>query len=271
MSSVPRIARAAAALGLALACLVPRLQATPEPSPSFTTAKATAAREGKLLLVEFTATWCAPCRLLAETTLVDPAVVAYLGEHYVTVAVDVDDFDGIALKQAFGVESLPTLVFLASDGEEVGRVAEGVGATRLLELLAEYNVPANRATVTQRPSGPPPEHAAASEYASPAAPPAPMLARADDPAAAAAPRAGRPRVLSLAVGTYADREAAVAAAERLRERAGEAVLLEFAVEGEWRGYRLYVGRFADAAAAAQLSARLEAEGLTVEPRELPVW
>ena len=138
-----------AALALVL-CAGASLQAAP--TISFTTAKAKAAREGKVLLVDFTAEWCMPCRWMDETTFADAQVLAYLREHYVSIKVDIDDFDGFALKQRFAVGTLPTMIFFASDGEVVGRVEEGIGAAEMLDVLARHNQPRHRRRVGTSPA-----------------------------------------------------------------------------------------------------------------------
>lgn len=114
------------------------------PTISFSSAKQKAAREGKVLLVDFTATWCMPCRWMDETTFSDQQVLSYLRENYVSIKVDIDDFDGFALKQQYNVSTLPTLLFFASDGRQVDRIEEGVGASEMLERLRQNNHAGNR-------------------------------------------------------------------------------------------------------------------------------
>ena len=310
MTSAPRLARAAAALGLILSCLsapsptaaaprAPELPslATAEPSLSFSTAKVLAAREGKLLLVRFTAAWCAPCRLLEQTALVDEQVVAYLAEHYVSVVVDVDDFDGFALKQRFEVGNLPTLVFLSSESAELARITEGVGASALLKQLRAVDRPEHRRVVAVAPEapaeaaeptaaakvattdtahsvrlqGPPPEHAEPLDYVSPAASPRPVLAAEGERAVATAMAPTRARLFSLQAGVYPNRPEAVRAAEQLRDDSGEAVLLEFDYAAGRPVYRLYVGRFADLSEGEALRRRLEGSGYELIGRELAMW
>ncbi len=111
---------------------------------SLTSARAKAAREGKVLLVGFTADWCLPCRVMEETTFAHPQVLAYLREHYVSIEVDVENFDGLVIQQQYGVETLPTMLLFSSAGEEVDRINGSVTAEQLLVSLRKNNLPQNR-------------------------------------------------------------------------------------------------------------------------------
>ncbi len=71
--------------------------------------------ENKLVLVDFWATWCGPCKMLAP-------VIESLAEEFeskaVIAKVDVDQEKGLA--QRFGVMSIPTVIIF-KDGQEVNR------------------------------------------------------------------------------------------------------------------------------------------------------
>ena len=58
------------------------------------------------VLIDFFATWCGPCRMIA------PTIETIAEEHpeYVVGKVDVDE--EVALAQAFGIVSIPTLVVI---------------------------------------------------------------------------------------------------------------------------------------------------------------
>ncbi|MFB6127079.1 MAG: thioredoxin [Halolamina sp.] len=76
-----------------------------------------------VVLVDFYADWCGPCKMLA------PTVEELATETDATVAkVDIDELQGVA--SAEGVRSVPTLQFYA-DGE---RVEELVGVREKSEL-----------------------------------------------------------------------------------------------------------------------------------------
>lgn len=82
------------------------------------------------VLIDFFATWCGPCRMIA------PTIEQLAEEHpeYVVGKVDVDE-EG-ALAQMFGIVSIPTLVVM-KDGQITAQ-AKGVQTKdRLLAMLEE--------------------------------------------------------------------------------------------------------------------------------------
>jgi thiol:disulfide interchange protein len=74
---------------------------------------AKAKAENKLLVLDFGAEWCLPCRRMEKTTLVDRRVVELL-KQVVFVRLDTDQHTEIA--QQLGVVGLPDIRFVAPDG-----------------------------------------------------------------------------------------------------------------------------------------------------------
>ena len=84
----------------------------------FDAATAKAKADGKLLLVDFTATWCPPCKMMEKQTWPDEKVQAWVREHAVAIQVDIDKLKDLA--QKFSIQAIPTVVFL-KDGKELDR------------------------------------------------------------------------------------------------------------------------------------------------------
>ena len=72
-------------------------------------------QEEKLVIVDFWATWCGPCRMLSP--LLDE-VEAEMADKVEVVKVNVDDADEIAMR--FRIMSIPTLLFF-KNGQMVDR------------------------------------------------------------------------------------------------------------------------------------------------------
>jgi len=97
-----------------------------------TSALERAEQEGKVVFLDFGATWCGPCKQLAETTLVDPRVEAWLREKTIPLQSDIDEAPGLAAE--FKVRSVPTMVFLRPDRTVLGSI---VGYRTADQFLAE--------------------------------------------------------------------------------------------------------------------------------------
>ena len=71
---------------------------------------------GKLMLVDFWATWCGPCRMLGP--VIEELAEEYEGKDVVIGKVDVDENTELASR--YGVMQVPT-VLLLQNGEELAR------------------------------------------------------------------------------------------------------------------------------------------------------
>jgi len=79
-------------------------------------------------LLKFYATWCAPCKGLST-------VIDALKDQIDTVIEDVNIEDNIELAQKYAVRSVPTLVLVDDNGEEVKRVTGMLNEQQFLEFV----------------------------------------------------------------------------------------------------------------------------------------
>ena len=86
-----------------------------------------------LAIVDFWATWCGPCRIVAP--IIDQLADEY-GDQGVTVGkVDVDTNPGTSAR--FGVRSIPSILFF-KDGQHVDTVIGAVPRTHLEEKIEAH-------------------------------------------------------------------------------------------------------------------------------------
>lgn len=100
-----------------------------------TTAKSRAIKEGKLYLAFFYTDWCLPCKWMDDNTFKDKEVVEFLKNNYLSVKVNIDDFDGHAQRSQFNVEFLPTIIVFDQGGGILGKYEESLSPKRFLELI----------------------------------------------------------------------------------------------------------------------------------------
>ncbi|MBO0938130.1 thioredoxin family protein [Fibrella sp. HMF5335] len=81
-----------------------------------------AKKENKLVLLDFWATWCAPCHRLDRLTFTDGALGDYVNNKFVPYRVNIDDFSGMDLVEKYKVGAYPTMLVLNASGAEIRRL-----------------------------------------------------------------------------------------------------------------------------------------------------
>jgi len=113
---------AAAARALAIevsATEVSATQGNTATAPNVQSALDQAKLQGKLVILDFMAVWCGPCKKMLAETWRDPRLAPVLA-GFIFVAVDTDIQAEVA--RQFGVSGLPDVRVLDTQGREIGRL-----------------------------------------------------------------------------------------------------------------------------------------------------
>ncbi len=91
-----------------------------------------AQQENRLVLVDATAEWCGPCKMMDRTTWVDDKVVEWINANAIAVQFDVDHEEDTAKR--FQIRAMPTVIVL-KDGKEFDRKVGYMDGPKLIDWL----------------------------------------------------------------------------------------------------------------------------------------
>jgi thiol-disulfide isomerase/thioredoxin len=91
----------------------------------------------------FSADWCMPCKWMEESTFQDEQVKQLLSEKIYLVKIDIDQFEGYALKEYYGVYSLPTFLLLSPNHKVINRREGAVSTSGLEEFIKNRSEASN--------------------------------------------------------------------------------------------------------------------------------
>jgi thiol-disulfide isomerase/thioredoxin len=113
--------------------------AVPFRNLGFEAACEAAAKESKLVFIDFYTTWCQPCKELDAVTWTDEVVGQLVSKHSVPLKLDAEK-EGRVLAKRYKIAAYPTLLLVKPDGTEVDRIVgfrkPGVFIDEFNELLA---------------------------------------------------------------------------------------------------------------------------------------
>ena len=89
---------------------------------SYKSAAEKARRLHKTIFIYFYTDWCAPCKQIPKIVFTDSRIRAVIDSQYVSLKVNAEKGEGVALAKRYGVGSFPTFLYTEADGHEIGRI-----------------------------------------------------------------------------------------------------------------------------------------------------
>jgi thioredoxin 1 len=130
--------RSLLALALSLLIVPAFAKDFPKGSPKFVDSYrkvlSDAKKSGKPIVVVFSATWCPPCQAMKHDVYPSPAVQA-LQDKFEWAYLDVDDHSNDKAAKEFGVNGIPHVQFLASDGKAIDKQVGSSSAASFAKTL----------------------------------------------------------------------------------------------------------------------------------------
>lgn len=91
--------------------------------------------ENKLVFMDFYTDWCGPCKLMTREVFPTKTVGDYFNEKFVSIKVNAEKGEGIALAKKYAPKAYPTFVVIDAQENEVFRTSGYSPADEFIELI----------------------------------------------------------------------------------------------------------------------------------------
>jgi thioredoxin 1 len=94
----------------------------------------------QLVLLDFYAAWCGPCKEMDQKVFSTREVSSFLNQNFTNIKVDIDSPFGKRIKALFHVSAYPTYLIVQDDLKELDRRVGKTGANRFLQWLKHARI-----------------------------------------------------------------------------------------------------------------------------------
>ncbi|MBL7766054.1 MAG: thioredoxin family protein [Chitinophagaceae bacterium] len=95
-----------------------------------------AARENKIIFLDFYAEWCGFCKKMKQYTFSDKYVGEYFNERFINYSIDAEKGEGPALAAKYGITGFPAYVFLDATGKVIAQQSGFMEAPEFITLAS---------------------------------------------------------------------------------------------------------------------------------------
>ena len=94
----------------------------------------------ELVFLDCYATWCGPCKYMANTVFTSKEAGDYFNKKFVNIKIDMEKGEGINLARQFKIQGYPTFIILNHNGKELGRIVGGAQISQFIQKVEDVLV-----------------------------------------------------------------------------------------------------------------------------------